>query len=168
MCAGGRRRGGSGGWVGEVEWGGVAWVGGCGVERRGMGGRGGRGVGVRGGEGGREEGRRGWCVVVVVVVVVVGGGGGGGGCRNTPHRVRYRCREISFSAFRRVPTFAIPHIVTRLATRCANRIPSSAQEHFSTLAGSTQDHPTDSHATHHDDAALRLDAKQSPPNKPRN
>ena len=25
-----------------------------------------------------------------------------------------------------------------------------------------QGHPTDSHATHHDDAALRLDAKQSP------
>ena len=35
-------------------------------------------------------------------------------------------------------------------------------EHFSTLAGLTQGHPTDSHATHHDDAALRLDAKQSP------
>ena len=31
-----------------------------------------------------------------------------------------------------------------------------------TLAGLTQGHPTDSHATHHDDAALRLDAKQSP------
>ena len=40
----------------------------------------------------------------------------------------------------------------------ANRIPSSALEHFSTLAGL----PTDSHATHHDDAALRLDATQAP------
>ena len=29
-------------------------------------------------------------------------------------------------------------------------------------SGLTQGHPTDSHATHHDDAALRLDAKQSP------
>ena len=44
----------------------------------------------------------------------------------------------------------------------ASRIPSSTKEHFSTLAGLTQGHPTDSHATHHDDAALRLDAKQSP------
>ena len=30
-------------------------------------------------------------------------------CRNRPHRVRYRCRKNSFSAFRRVPTFVIPH-----------------------------------------------------------
>ena len=44
----------------------------------------------------------------------------------------------------------------------ANRLSSGALEHFPTLAGLTQGNPTDSHATHHDDAALRLDAKQSP------
>ena len=44
----------------------------------------------------------------------------------------------------------------------AIRLPSWALEHFSTLAGLTQGHPTDSHATHHDDVAVRLDAKQSP------
>ena len=42
-----------------------------------------------------------------------------------------------------------------------NRLPSWAPQHFSTLAGLTQGHPTDSRATRHDDAALSLDAKQS-------
>ena len=40
-------------------------------------------------------------------------------CRNRPHRVRYRCTEDSFSAFHRVPTFVILHILTRLAPRCS-------------------------------------------------
>ena len=54
-------------------------------------------------------------------------------------------------------------ILTRLAPRCS---PTDFRHErwsiFPTLAGLTQGHPTDSHATHHDDAALRLDAKQSP------
>ena len=83
-------------------------------------------------------------------------------CRNRPHSVRYRCKENSFSAFHRVPTLCdVAHPDRSCNQVFANHIPSSAQEHFSTLASSTQDHPTDSHATHHDDA-LRLDANQSP------
>ena len=34
--------------------------------------------------------------------------------------------------------------------------------HFSTLAGLIQGHRTDSHVSHHDDGALRLDTQQSP------
>ena len=84
-------------------------------------------------------------------------------CRNRPHRVKYRCKENSFFAFRRVANLCdIAHADTSCNQVFANRIPSPAPEHFSTLANSTQDHPTETHATHHDDAALRLDAKQSP------
>ena len=83
-------------------------------------------------------------------------------CRNRPHRVSYRCREDSFSAFHKVPTFVASHILTRLAIRCSPiAFRHVRKSTCSTLAGLTQSHPTDSHATRHDDAALRLDAKQS-------